>query len=209
MPPAGSLGTVKIPLFPLHAVLFPCTTLSLHVFEPRYREMVGRCLEHEESFGTCLILEGEEVGGTAIPHHVGTEAAIIAAQRFGDGRYEIVVEGRRRFEVLALDRSRRYLQAEVRLLPEDMEGDLGLARGVAKLVEPVLESAELAGAAIVDETWKELDPRSLSYRVASALPVAEGAKQGLLEIPDVDSRLRREAELLIAVGGIGARAGAS
>lgn len=63
---------VRIPLFPLRAVLFPGATTSLHVFEPRYREMVGRCLEHEEPFGVCLILDGEEVGGPATPHRVGT-----------------------------------------------------------------------------------------------------------------------------------------
>lgn len=200
---------MKIPLFPLHAVLFPSTTLPIQIFEPRYREMVGRCLEHEEPFGVCLILEGEEVGGPATPHRIGTEAAIIAAQRNQGGRYEILVEGRRRFEILALDKSRRYLQAEVRILPEPEDGDLELAQGVAKLFEPFLESAEREGESIMDETWKELDPRTLSYRIASVLPMEDEAKQGLLELPDVETRLRNEAEYLIAMSGVSARAGAS
>lgn len=200
---------MRLPLFPLHAVLFPGATLPLHVFEPRYREMIGRCLEHEEPFGVCLILEGEEVGGSAIPHRIGTEAGIIASQRYDDGRYDIVVEGRRRFEVLTLDRARPYLRAEAHFLDEP-EGapDEGLADAVAELFQGVRESLEVSGPAIVDETWKDLDARSLSYRVASALPVGEDAKQELLEIPDTASRLKRIAEALMALRRIGAAAGA-
>src|SRR5207245_1126363 len=94
--PAGWLPSVRVPLFPLHTVLFPETTLPLHVFEPRYREMIGRCLEHDESFGIALILDGDEVGGHAIPRRIGTEASIIACQRHAHGEYDIVAEGLRR-----------------------------------------------------------------------------------------------------------------
>jgi Lon protease-like protein len=201
--------SVRLPLFPLQTVLFPGATLPLHIFEPRYREMIGRCLEHEEPFGICLILEGEEVGEPAIPHRVGTEAGIVAAQRYPDGRYDIVVEGRRRFEVVSLDRARPYLRADVRVLDEtDGAEDPDLAAAVAKLFEGVLESIELSGQAVIDETWKDLDARSLSYKVAAALPVGEDAKQEILEIPDTASRLRRVAEALMALRRIGAAAGA-
>lgn len=199
-----------MPLFPLETVLFPGTTLPLHVFEPRYREMVGRCLEHETPLGICLIAEGEEVGGPAVPHRIGTEAAIIAAQRYRDGRYDIVVEGRRRFEIVTLDRGRPYLRAEVQFLeesqgPEDDE----LPEAVARLFEGVLETLETSGQAVIDETWKELDARSLSYKVASVLPVPEETKQQVLEIPETTARLRRVAELLMTVQRIGAAAGAA
>jgi Lon protease-like protein len=200
---------VRIPLFPLQTVLFPGATLPLHIFEPRYREMVGRCLEHEETFGICLIQEGDEVGAHAIPHRVGTEAGIVAAQRYRDGRYDIVVEGRRRFEVMTLDRARPYLRADVRVLEEpDGEQDPDLAEAVAKMFEGVLESIEFSGPAVIDETWKDMDARSLSYKVASVLPVGEDAKQEILEIPDTASRLRRVAEALMALRRIGAAAGA-
>lgn len=201
---------VRIPLFPLQTVLFPETTLALHIFEPRYREMIGRCLEHDETFGICLILEGDEVGGHAVPHRVGTEAAIIASQRYADGRYDIVAEGRRRFEVLSLDRSRAYLRADVRFLDErDGTEDPALAVAVAKLFEGVLESLELAGQAVVDETWKALDARSLSYKVAAALPAGADAKQELLEVPDTEARLKRLAEILMTLRRVGAAAGAA
>ena len=199
---------MRIPLFPLQTVLFPGATLSLHIFEPRYREMVGRCLEHEEPFGVCLILEGEEVGGPAIPHRVGTEAAIIASQRYPDGRYDIVVEGRRRFEVLRVDQARPYLRAEVRFL-EEPEGpdDPGLAEAVVRLFEGVLESLELSGVAVIDETWKELDARTLGYKIAAVLPVEDDVRQEILEIPDATGRLRRVAEALMRVRRVGAEAG--
>lgn len=201
---------VRIPLFPLQTVLFPETTLALHIFEPRYREMIGRCLEHDETFGICLILEGDEVGGHAVPHRVGTEAAIIASQRYADGRYDIVAEGRRRFEVLSLDRSRAYLRADVRFLDErDGTEDPALAVAVAKLFEGVLESLELAGQAVVDETWKALDARSLSYKVAAALPAGADAKQELLEVPDTEARLKQLAEILMTLRRVGAAAGAA
>lgn len=201
---------VRLPLFPLHAVLFPGTTLPIRVFEPRYREMIGRCLEHDETFGIALILEGEEVGELAVPRRIGTEAAIIAAQRVERGELDIIVEGRRRFEIHSLDKARAYLRADVEFLEEPLgpEADV-LAEAVARLVEGIVHGLEARGHAIVDETWNAMDPRTLSYRVAALLPGAEGVRQEILEMPDVASRLRREAELLMSIHRIGVEAGAA
>ncbi|MGI0149082.1 MAG: LON peptidase substrate-binding domain-containing protein [Thermoplasmata archaeon] len=201
---------VRIPLFPLPTVLFPGATLALQIFEPRDREMIGRCLAHDEPFGVALILDGEEIGGHAIPRRVGTEAAIIASERSDDGRYDIVAEGRRRFEIVGLDKSRAYLRADVQFLEDPLgeEADI-LAEVVARLAEGVVQSLEARGHAIVDETWQDLDPRSLSYRVADALPGADEVRQELLEMPDVTSRLRCEAELLMSIHRIGVEAGAA
>ena len=201
---------MRLPLFPLHTVLFPEATLPLQIFEPRYREMIGRCLAHDEPFGVVLILEGEEVGDEAVPRRIGTEASIIAAQRHDDGRYDIVGEGRRRFEITGIDKSRTYLRADVRFLEDPLGTDAEiLAEAVAKLVEGVVQVLEAQGQAVVDETWKDLDPRSLSYRVASVIPGEDEVRQELLEMPDVASRLRREAELLMSIHRIGIEAGAA
>lgn len=201
---------MRLPIFPLHTVLLPGATLPLHVFEPRYREMIGRCLEHDEPFGVALIREGEEVGAHAMPRRIGTEARVIASQRYPDGRYDIVAEGLRRFEILQLDRSRAYLRADVEWLDEPEGADAqGLAETVAKLFEGTVENLELSGQAIVDEGWKAMDPWSLSYRVAAAMPADDVVKQELLEMPSVAARLTREAELLMAVSRIGAEAGAA
>jgi Lon protease-like protein len=201
---------VRLPLFPLHAVLFPETTLALHIFEPRYREMIGRCLAHDEPFGVVLILEGEEVGEEAVPRRVGTEAMIIASQRSDDGQYDIAAEGRRRFEILGIDRSRAYLRADVRFLDDPLGPEVELlADAVARLVEGVVQALELRGQPIAEEMWRNLSPGSLSYRVANALPSPNEVRQDLLEAQDVASRLRREAELLMAIHRIGVEAGAA
>jgi len=183
---------VRLPLFPLHTVLFPEATLALQIFEPRYREMIGRCLAHDE------------------PRKVGTEASIIASERSKDGQYDIVVEGRRRFRILSLDRSRSYLRADVEFLEDPPGPDAAsMAEAVARLVAGVVQALEARGHVIIDETWNQLDPRSLSYRVAANLPATDDVRQELLETPDVASRLRREADLLMNVDQVEVKTGAS
>src|SRR5690606_8599831 len=91
--------TYKLPLFPLNAVLFPGFTISLHVFEERYRLMIERCLEQEAPFGIVLIRKGPEVGGDAIPYQIGTVATIQQSKQLPDGRYYLNALGQRRFRV--------------------------------------------------------------------------------------------------------------
>ncbi|MGQ0798158.1 MAG: LON peptidase substrate-binding domain-containing protein [Methanobacteriota archaeon] len=201
---------MRLPLFPLNAVLFPGTSLPLHIFEPRYREMVGRCLEHGETFGIALLVDGDEGAQPGTPHRIGTEAAIIASRRYPDGRYDIVVEGRRRFETVQLDRTRKLLRADVEFWKEvPGHGADEIAQVVAALVEGAVEAIEVKGQAVVDETWRDLDASSLSYRVASVLPTTDEVKQELLEIPDAAARLRREAKLLMSIRRIDAETGAA
>src|SRR5207245_4146909 len=122
----------------------------LPVLGPRYREMIGRCLEHDESFGIALILDGDEVGVHAIPRRVGTEASIIACQRNVHGEYDIVVEGQRRFTIRSLDRGRAYLRADVDWMDESLGRDVErLADVVARLVAGIVEILETGGHAIV------------------------------------------------------------
>src|SRR5438876_9342785 len=171
--------------------------------------MIGRCLEHDETFGIALILDGDEVGGHAIPRRIGTEAAIIACQRNSHGEYDIVVQGQRRFAIRSLDRGRAYLRADVDWLDEPLGRDVEiLSDVVARLFVGIVETLETGGHAIVDETGREMDPRTLSSRVAATLPGAVDIRQELLEMPDAASRLRREAELLMAVHRVEAETGA-
>src|SRR5207237_1616829 len=100
--PRNCGARVRLALFPLHSVLFPEATLALQIFEPRYREMIGRCLAHDEPFGVGLILEGEEIGGEAGPRKIGTEAAVMASGRSMGGRYDIVAERRRGFRMVGI-----------------------------------------------------------------------------------------------------------
>jgi Lon protease-like protein len=112
--------TVALPLFPLRSVLCPGVALPLHIFEDRYRLMIGRCLERGEPFGVVLVREGYEVGPlTGRIADVGTTAIIRRAGRYADGRLDILTVGERRFRLESLDtRSEPYLVGRVTMLDE-------------------------------------------------------------------------------------------
>ncbi len=126
---------MEIPLFPLHTVLCPGVALPLHIFEPRYRLMVGRCLAEDRPFGVVWIRDGREVGSTDLAvAAVGTLAEIREADRYSDGRYDIVTVGVERFRVLAVDTvSEPYLTATVEPLDE-VVGDERRAASLVRLV---------------------------------------------------------------------------
>jgi Lon protease-like protein len=123
---------MELPLFPLNTVLCPGIALPLHVFEDRYRALVGYCLETTSPFGVVLIREGREVGaGTISFTGIGTIAEIRDAGRDDEGRYELLVVGTRRFEIRRVLSARRpYLVAEVDLLEEAI-GDEAAAHRLA------------------------------------------------------------------------------
>jgi Lon protease-like protein len=126
---------MEIPLFPLHTVLCPGVALPLHIFEPRYRLMVGRCLSEDRPFGVVWIRDGREVGATDLAvAAVGTLAEIREADRYSDGRYDIVAVGTERFRIIAVDSvSEPYLTATVEPLDEVI-GDERRAVSLVRLV---------------------------------------------------------------------------
>lgn len=110
---------MRIPLFPLNTVLFPGTALPLHIFEDRYREMVGECLAEEKAFGV-VRADGEQMS------IVGCAAKIVrVVQRYDDGRMDILCEGGQRFEIEGLDESRIFLQADVEFFDDEGALDPG------------------------------------------------------------------------------------
>jgi Lon protease-like protein len=103
---------MKIPLFPLDVVLFPGAPLPLHIFEPRYREMVAECIADNRAFGIVRALRD----GLAV---IGCTAQVVRVlHSYPDGRSDILTQGIDRFEIEQLDDSRSFLQAEVALLPD-------------------------------------------------------------------------------------------
>jgi uncharacterized protein len=197
----GTQGSVimEMPLFPLDVVLFPGMALPLHIFEPRYREMIGRCIDEQRPFGVVLIDEGSEDNGSATLHKVGTAARITRVEHLDDGRMNITALGTQRFRILELDRSGAYLSATTCLYPV-INGRTRLAEEMARKVRPqVVEYVELLSKA--SETNLRLDrlpenPKTLSMLVAIALQVSNAEKQGLLEIAGVPEILSRERYLL-------------
>src|SRR2546429_8908421 len=117
--------------------------------------MIGRCLEHDEPFGIALILDGDEVGGHAIPRRIGAEAAIIACQRNSHGEYDIVVQGQRRFTIRSLDRGRPSLRADVDWLEEPLGKEVEiLADAVARLFAGIVETPQTGRPRSPRGNWK-------------------------------------------------------
>src|SRR5262249_6551588 len=111
--------TESLPLFPLNTVLFPLMQLPLHIFEERYRLMIGRCLEENPPFGVALTGWGREAGAPAEPHPYGTSARIVDSHRYEDGRYRLLCRGDRRFRIESVTSTRPYIIGEVTFLDEE------------------------------------------------------------------------------------------
>ncbi|MDX9886728.1 LON peptidase substrate-binding domain-containing protein [Thauera sp.] len=177
----------RLPLFPLKTVLFPGGVLPLRVFEPRYMDMITRCMREDASFGVCLIAAGEEVGETAVPHPVGTEARIEQWDMAQAGVLNLVTRGRRRFRIEDHEVERDgLLVASVRWLDEPPP--VGVPAAQAELL-PLLRT-------IVAELGERLPPPHdfdeaawVGGRYTELLPIPLLAKQKLLELDDPISRL--------------------
>lgn len=191
--------TELLPLFPLGTVLFPGIPLPLHVFEPRYRELVSDLMAGPEPrvFGVVAIREGHEVGSDAVRslYDVGCVATVREVQESADGRFALMTTGRRRFRIAEFEQSRPYLQARVDFL-EELSGGADDLHDVADTVRRVFIDyrATLGGAELGFELPE--DPALLSFLVAAAAVIALPERQELLEIPDTRQRLVRESELL-------------
>ena len=171
-----------LPLFPLELVLLPGTPLPLHIFEPRYKEMIGECISAEAPFGVVRAFEEgiAEVGCTA--------EIITVTKEYPDGRLDLICEGRKRFEVIEVNRDRSFLQAEVLIVPDDPEAAVQEER--VKAVQLHLEILSMAGAV---QDLSAADQNQLSFYLAGSLPLDLDFKQKLLA-------MRSEAQRIQAVG---------
>jgi Lon protease-like protein len=174
----------EIGLFPLGMVLLPSERVPLHIFEPRYRELIGECLEDDLEFG--LVLADDD--GL---REVGTRAAVTQVlDRFDDGRLNVLVEGRERFRLVSLTSGRSFQTGEVE--PVDDEPGEPPAEEVARAVEQLRRVAELAGADV-----GELDPvQTTSFELAARVDFEPELKQRLLELRSEPERLRELTDLL-------------
>ncbi len=134
-----------IPLFPLRSVLCPGVALPLHIFEERYRLMIGRCIDRDEPFGVVLLKDGGEVGpidGTIAA--VGTTAAIRRAGSYPDGRMDILTVGQQRFRLEHIDAtSEPYLVGRVRYLDEPTGPEEAARAGAERVGRRFIEYLEL------------------------------------------------------------------
>jgi Lon protease-like protein len=192
---------MELPLFPLNTVLFPGALLPLHIFEPRYRTMVGECIEQERPFGVVLIERGSEVGDGAVPHSVGVTAQITGVDRLDDGRLNIVCVGQDRFRILDTSSARPYLTGDVEILQGVDTRSVEADAAAAHVRERYLEFFNLT-LALRGEWSRRVatvqEPDRLADSLASRLPVGNDTKQALLEELSVPRRLDGVAAVLDA-----------
>jgi uncharacterized protein len=184
-------------LFPLNLVLFPGMTLPLHIFEPRYRQMINRCVQLKQPFGVVLISEGEAEGGpVAEPFEIGTTAVIQTVLKLEDGRLLLSAVGERRFRITSIVQREPYMVAAVEYLEEAASSDAAaLAEQIRSLY--VKHRDALTQAIGVEQQMDDLpdDPVALSYQLSAEFRVVDGSKQQLLEA-DLDDRLQAILEAL-------------
>jgi Lon protease-like protein len=172
-----------LPLFPLDLVLLPGVPLPLHIFEPRYKEMIKECLEKKSPFGVIRVKQESFV-------NTGCTAEIInVLKTYPDGRMNILVEGQKRFEVLQVNQERSFLRAEVFYLEDEAEP--AAAADIEKALALHGEIMALAGAKA--EETERTNASQIAYRLAGSLPFDPDFQQALLEM---NSKARRVREII-------------
>ena len=181
----------EIGLFPLGLVLLPTEQVPLHIFEPRYRELIAECLEREQPFG---LVYADDDG----LRRTGTLATVVeVVDRFDDGRLNIVVEGGDRFRLVELTEGRSFHTGTIEPFsdrddpppPDDVRRGLGL---FARLVELTGADVEVPG-----EQLEQLEQPA--FAIASRFELAPELKLELLEEPSERLRLKRLCEILETV----------
>jgi ATP-dependent Lon protease len=150
-----------LPLFPLQVVVFPRTTLPLHIFEERYKEMVGEAIRDTSEFGVVLAKDEGIVNAGCT---VGVEKVL---HMYPDGRMDILTRGMRRFEILSLNEEKDYLQGEVSFFDDDdFAAPPPELRG--KALEQYRELRALGAAR--EEPQPDVEDPQLSFQLAQAVP---------------------------------------
>ncbi len=182
------MSAERIPLFPLEVVLFPGTPLPLHIFEPRYKLMIRRCVESQREFGV-ILARSEGIAS------VGCTAEIVkVVKRYEDGRMDILTMGRTPYRVLEVFDQQPYLEAAVEFL-EDEPG-----RATPETQQKLLKLFEECDALISGRVPSTPDAHaefSIAFQIAAELPLDLAYKQELLEIrsePERESRLAERLE---------------
>jgi Lon protease-like protein len=177
-----------IPLFPLNTVLFPGGPLRLRIFEPRYVDMVGRCMREGSAFGVAMIIEGVEAGGPATTATIGTSARIVDFEKLPDGLLGITAIGERRFRVLSVTQQPdglnvadvEWLDAEPSLpVPPNFEPFVTLLQHALPELAPLYDFSPVS---YDDASW-------VGARLVELLPLPPAEKQLCLEMQDPLQRL--------------------
>jgi len=179
---------VQIPLFPLNTVLFPDGPLPLRVFEPRYLDMISRCMKEDAPFGVLLIHEGHEAGPSTT-HDVGTLATVTDWYQGSDGLLGITAIGTERFRLHSAERQDDGLNVgEIELLPPIQSMALPVEyKALPHILDSVLNDL---GRLYEDLERRYEDAAWVAWRFIEILPVDLETKQAALEDGDIPACLK-------------------
>ena len=194
-------GERELPLFPLPVVLFPGVPMPLHIFEPRYRQMLETVRLRDNLFGLSYFDASAQESTVPPVGHVGCVAEVTEVQPMPDGRSNILTIGLIRYRVLSyVEHSDPYLIAEVSFFEDEEEDEGALARS-AEDVSALFQRIAQAVRIINDERaalpeLPDVDPERLSFLVAAAMEIDNEVKQEMLEMRSTLERLKRLYDLL-------------
>ncbi|MCH8819692.1 MAG: LON peptidase substrate-binding domain-containing protein [Acidobacteria bacterium] len=190
---------VEIPIFPLpNVVLFPRTLLPLHIFEPRYKQMVGDALEGSRQLGMVLLQPGWESGYRGNPEvfDTGGMGVITEYKSLDEGQFNILLSGRQRFRIMDFIQQEPYRIARVRWLKEVIPRGLEANELATKLALSFDElGVEGVSPEINRDLLEKLDFPTLVNSICSSLSLSVYDKQQLLEM----NNLKTRAKTILAV----------
>ncbi|MDO6441219.1 MULTISPECIES: LON peptidase substrate-binding domain-containing protein [unclassified Marinobacter] len=189
---------MTVPIFPLNSVVLPGGRIPLQLFEPRYIDMLTRCLKDDQGFVITLLRDGAETGRVASFYDIGTYVRIIDFQQLENGLLGITVEGEAKVAITQSWRQDDGLNlGEMEFLPVESSGDIP---SVFHELPSVLRA--LFRHPVIQELGMSVDyaeARDVSWRLTELLPLDKQEKQHLLEMQDPLARLSRLQELLEAL----------
>lgn len=186
--------STRLSIFPLTgAVLFPGLQLPLHIFEPRYRALIGDALVRDRRIG--MIQPQRPVDGAPL-YSVGCIGRIGEIEAMDDGRYNVILEGQSRFKVLhEMDVATAFRQVEAELIEDDDDETLSFAQR-GGFEQEAREFAATQGYSVDWESVKRLDDHSLINGVSQIAPFDPASKQALLEAPSLGERCELLVQLM-------------
>ena len=189
-------GVTELPVFPLPVVLFPSVPLPLHIFEPRYRQMLSDIRDTNNLFGVAYFDPSTMTNEVPPAGYVGCVAEVTETQSFADGRSNILTLGVVRFRIESyVERGDPYLVARISYFEDDDE-DEGKLSGPTKEVAEAFTRIAQAVRTINDERTSlpdisDTEPQRLSFLVAAAMEIEAEVKQEMLELRSTFERLER------------------
>ena len=182
------VGEATIPLFPLEVVLMPSMPLPLHIFEERYKLMIGECLEQIREFGVVYQKAGD------MKKNGCTANIVRVLKRFDDGRLDIMTQGVNRFVIESINEDKPYLQAEVIYYDDEREerADNLIADGI-KLLEQL---DVMTGKKRDYRSLSRMDHKTISFVFAYNEVFSMEEKQSFLEMRSTSERITKTVESL-------------